>query len=105
MADEETAKAFTRIFWDLIKDDATAAEIREAGYAAAELVLATRHEAVNELTEAIRLTVEYVGTDSLPPLPGWSYYDALKKYAPDIAEYFEKHHQRMPRLETTDDAT
>ena len=45
-------------------------------------------DAFYELTEAIRLTVEYVGMDTLPPIEGWSWYDALVKYAPDVAEHF-----------------
>jgi hypothetical protein len=44
-----------------------------------------RDAAIEELTEAIRLTVEYVGTETLPPVEGWSWYDALVKYAPDKA--------------------
>lgn len=42
-------------------------------------------EAVEELTEAIRFTVEYVGTETLPPIAGWSWFDALTKYAPEKA--------------------
>lgn len=45
--------------------------------------------AVKELTEAIRLTVEYVGTRTLPPVEGWSWYDAMLKYAPEKAEAFK----------------
>lgn len=43
-----------------------------------------RDEAVAELCNAIRLTVEYVGTETLHPNKGWSWYDALNKYRPDI---------------------
>jgi len=43
-------------------------------------------DAIRELTEAIRLTVEYVGTGMLPAIPGWSWYDAMVKYAPNDAE-------------------
>lgn len=46
-------------------------------------------EDIDELTEAIRFTVEYVGTDLLQAYPGWSWYDALKKYAPEKMEGFE----------------
>ena len=46
--------------------------------------------AIHELTEAIRFTVEYVGTDMLPPIEGWSWYDALLKYAPDKAAAFRR---------------
>jgi hypothetical protein len=38
--------------------------------------------AIEELTEAIRLTQEYVGDQLLPPKEGWSWFDALTKYAP-----------------------
>lgn len=41
---------------------------------------------IKELCDAIRLTVEYVGLDMLPPIPGWSWYDALVKYSPKDAE-------------------
>ena len=44
--------------------------------------------AVEELCNAIRLTVEYVGVDTLQPIDGWSWFDALKKYAPDMAQAF-----------------
>ena len=48
----------------------------------------TRDAIVEELTEAIRLSVEYVGVETLPPVKGWSWYDAMVKYAPDTAERF-----------------
>ena len=38
---------------------------------------------VAELAQALVNTVEYVGKDTLPALPGWSWYDALKKVSPD----------------------
>lgn len=47
-----------------------------------------RDEAIHELTEAIRLTVEYIDTTLLPPIEGWSWLDALKKYAPEKAQFF-----------------
>lgn len=52
--------------------------------------------AVEELTEAIRLTVEYVGFDVLPAETGWSWFDALMKYAPEKANrlFFEACEQR-----------
>jgi len=54
-----------------------------------------RDEAIHELTEAIRLTVEYMGVEMLPPIEGWSWYAALVKYAPEKAkpfkELWEKH--------------
>jgi hypothetical protein len=49
----------------------------------------TKAVAVEELTEALRLTREYVG-DVLPAIVGWSWYDALVKYAPEKAELFVK---------------
>ena len=44
-----------------------------------------RQKVVEDLTEAIRFTVEYVGLETLPPIEGWSWYDALVKYAPEKA--------------------
>lgn len=46
-------------------------------------------DSIKELCDAIRLTVEYIGTDKLPPIPGWSWYDALCKYAPEMVDRFE----------------
>lgn len=46
-----------------------------------------------EMAEAIRLTVEYVGTDTLPPRIGWSWYDALLAYRPDLAAPFRDAHE------------
>lgn len=40
--------------------------------------------AIDELCTALRLTAEYVGTDILPPTAGWSWYDTLRKYRPDM---------------------
>jgi hypothetical protein len=41
------------------------------------------HEAaIAELAQAIRLTREYVGEELLPPIEGWSWYDALRRHAP-----------------------
>lgn len=34
-----------------------------------------------ELTEALRLTVEYA---QLPARPGWSWFDTLSKYRPEL---------------------
>lgn len=53
-------------------------------------------EAVDELTEAIRLTVEYVGNDLLPPIEGWSWFDALTRYAPDVAAAFKLNPIHLP---------
>jgi hypothetical protein len=33
-----------------------------------------------ELVEAIRLTREYVGEESLPAVPGWSWFDATQHF-------------------------
>lgn len=43
--------------------------------------LAHRAEyALTEALEALRLTVEYVGLQTLHARPGWSWYDVLSKY-------------------------
>lgn len=42
-------------------------------------------KAIEELTEAIRYTVEYVGPEMLPPIEGWAWWDAMVKYAPEKA--------------------
>lgn len=52
-------------------------------------------QAIDELCEAIRLTVEYVGTDTLHPGEGWSWFDALTKYRPEIAQHFVDWHNRV----------
>lgn len=56
---------------------------------------------IRRLTEAIRLTVEYVGTDTLHALEGWSWYEALQRYAPEDAarfkEAYEREHGQRPR--------
>ncbi len=49
---------------------------------------AERDVAIRELTEAIRFTVEYTGNDMLPAIEGWDWYDALVKYAPEVAQAF-----------------
>lgn len=46
--------------------------------------------AIDELTEALRLTVEYVGNEVLPAREGWTWFDVLKKYRPAVAEEFIK---------------
>lgn len=54
-----------------------------------QVVLKQLHDfAINELCQAIVATKEYVdGVTTRPPLlaerPGWSWYDALEKYAPE----------------------
>lgn len=47
-----------------------------------DAVYAVRDRAIAELAQAIRLTREYVGADLLPAAPGWSWYDALRRWAP-----------------------
>lgn len=54
----------------------------------------TKEEAVLELCNALRLTVEYVGTRMLPPIAGWSWYDALRKYNPAMAKELKKSNYR-----------
>lgn len=53
---------------------------------------------ISSLAQAIHFTVEYVGYDLLPAVPGWSWYDALRKYDPDLAdrhkEQYERHVER-----------
>lgn len=49
----------------------------------------SNEDPVQELSDALRLTVEYVGMQKLPPIPGWSWYDALSKYAPSMALTFK----------------
>lgn len=55
-----------------------------------ELLRIEHAKEIRELAEAIRFTVEYIGIETLPPIEGWSWYDALKKYAPEDAERFRK---------------
>ena len=42
--------------------------------------------AIYELAQALKLTQEYVGGELLPRLPGWSWFDALTKHAPEMLE-------------------
>jgi hypothetical protein len=49
-------------------------------------VIAAQRRAITDLAVAIQLTVEYVGYDTLPPYPGWSWYDALAKHAPELLD-------------------
>ena len=41
---------------------------------------------IYELAQALRLTQEYVGDDTLPRIKGWSWFDALTKHAPEMLE-------------------
>lgn len=45
-------------------------------------------EVLEELTEALRLTAEYTGQGVLPASEGWTWFDALTKYAPHKAAPF-----------------
>lgn len=57
---------------------------------AEELFRLVEVSAAQQLAEALRLTVEYVGTATLPALPGWSWYDALAEHFPAMAEELAK---------------
>lgn len=46
--------------------------------------------------ELYHLTLEYVGYRTLPFLPGWSHYEALK-YDPVLFEHHEKQYQTFLR--------
>jgi hypothetical protein len=46
------------------------------------------YDHAHDLAEAIRLTVEYVGNDMLPAIEGYSWFDALKRYNPDMVRPF-----------------
>ena len=65
---------------------------------------AERDAANRELTEAIRLTVEYVGYDMLPAIEGWDWYDALVKYAPEVAQAFADKPIHFPKSAERDAA-
>ena len=47
------------------------------------LKMRSQRKAILALIEGLRLTVEYVGTDTLPPIEGWSWYDTLMLYSPE----------------------
>ena len=57
--------------------------------------VSSSNDAVADLVEALRLTVEYVGLEVLPPLAGWSWFDALQRHAPEVAEHFEAQRVRQ----------
>lgn len=64
----------------------------------------SKQEDVAELVKAIVHTVEYVGNDMLPVVAGWSWYDALVKYAPEEADRFARnpiHFPASPNSETS----
>jgi hypothetical protein len=56
----------------------------EGPVAAAISIMTDQQQAIGDLADAIRLTVEYLGLDVLPAQPGWSWYDALAKHAPEL---------------------
>lgn len=49
---------------------------------------ADRDITLTQALEALRLTVEYVGLQTLRPFPGWSWYDVLSKRR-EYAEWLE----------------
>ena len=53
-----------------------------------------RDRAIHDLTEAIRFTVEYIGISALPPIEGWSWYDAMVVYAPEKAKALRAEFER-----------
>ena len=55
---------------------------------------------VNYLIEALCQTVDYVGTDTLPPVEGWSWFDALKKYRPFRASDCKKAYDELKSAQT-----
>lgn len=55
------------------------------------------YNAAEELAQAIRLTVEYVGNDVLPAKKGWSWFDALSKYKYEMANRFVERPLHFPR--------
>ena len=64
----------------------------DAGIRAIKQQLAESQAREAKLREAIEFTRQYVGEDRLPPLPGWSWFDALALPHDDTAlkEYIEK---------------
>jgi hypothetical protein len=49
-------------------------------------VIAAQRRAITDLAIAIQHTVEYVGYDTLHARPGWSWYDALTRHAPELLD-------------------
>jgi len=43
-----------------------------------------------DLAVAICHTVDYIGTDTLPALPGWSWFDVLDAHYPEMAQQYIK---------------
>ena len=65
-----------------------------AGIRAAAAVFEAAQKPTDDEREALIMalvhTVEYVGTDMLPAAEGWSWYDALAKYAPERLNGFRR---------------
>ena len=59
-------------------------EVHQYGY---ELP-SPRQDVDYRVLEALRLTVEYVGLDTLRPSPGWSWYDVLSQ-RPEYADWLD----------------
>lgn len=51
------------------------------------------HQEKQELVRALRLTHEYVGLDTLPAVPGWDWYDALSRHAPEYVASLPREQQ------------
>lgn len=69
------------VYRDLADSQLEAANLRTERDAAQQEAA----RAIHRLTEALRLTVEYVGQGALPAIEGWSWWDAMVEYAPDVA--------------------
>lgn len=46
----------------------------------------------HDLAVAICHTVDYIGTETLPALPGWSWFDVLDAHYPEMAQQYIKGH-------------
>jgi hypothetical protein len=53
----------------------------------------------NVLIDALIKTVKYVGLETLPPIAGWSWYDAIFKYAPLEADLLYKEFHALKKVE------
>jgi hypothetical protein len=72
---------------DYIFENVPGAPLRAYGIAEQAIeVIAAQRRAITDLAIAIQLTVEYVGYDTLPPSPAWSWFDALAKHAPELLD-------------------
>lgn len=91
---KKAAKALYRANWG---DEFTFDEDREywvnqarAAFAVFEAAQKPTGDEREALIMALVHTVEYVGTDMLPAAEGWSWYDALAKYAPERLNGFRR---------------